>query len=456
MKRLKTVYIVWILLCIASRCIAAPAENRSYPVDRITGMVYLPAIPEEPTDEGSLVVTGLPVLDICTADGTMPDDDDKAGIMHLFEAGENGQLEQLSVPLSIRLRGNTSRRYPKKSFRISILNEAGEKNKISIAGLRRDDDWILNPMYTDASKIREALAYSLWETMNSCGDAARCSGMAFCEVILNGEYAGLYALQERMDRKQVQADKGTGILYKVDTNVRPEQEKLLVNGKEETCAGMELVFSGSEVDEPWLPAADYIALLEGAEGPCTARLSLQNAVEFTLWAVLTQARDCHYKNQFLHCVWEKEEYVMYRIPWDVNHTFGDYWSGSAEKENYMAYSLAFPAVDDAGVVLLGGGDSAFIQALVNRWTELRAGPIQEEDLLEKANLQFQKLYPAILRDHEKWPESGMGEGNAANIRDIEYFLRENLRAMDRWIDEMREMGEPVKEEDNGADLDRGR
>ncbi len=294
MKAVTALCVLCLLLCCGSL-----AEDAALPFDRTGGSYYLPADPTSqagiPSDTANLVVSGLPVLDIRTLDGAEPDDETRAGSIHIWEADAQGALRCTSAGLHIRLRGNTSRRYPKKSFRVSLTDAAGDKQDLSIAGLRRDDDWILNPMYSDTSKIREALAYSLWEKINSCGTAAQGSRMAFCEVQLNGEYRGLYAAQERMDRQQVRSDRKTGILYKIDTNYRPTVEALLENGTEERCEGIELAFAGSRVSAPWLPVADYLALLEGCAGPGAARLSMQNAVDYTLWAVLTQARDCHYK-----------------------------------------------------------------------------------------------------------------------------------------------------------------
>ena len=65
-----------------------------------------------------------------------------------------------------------------------------------------------------------------------------------------------------------------------------------------------------------------------------------------------------------------------------------------------------------------------------RWTELRAGPINEKQILEKAHALFDGLYPAILQDTTRWPACGMGEGSATNIRDIEDYIRVALARMD--------------------------
>ena len=387
-----------------------------------------------------VLLTGLPVLRIDTESGALPGDAEEPASLTYCETAANGSVRVIRSSLQIRLRGNTSRRYPKNSYRLKLTDDTGDKRKLSLAGLREDDDWILNPMYSDTSKIREALSYSLWNEMNSSGRAAAGSRGAFLEVILNGDYRGLYSLQERIDRKQVDADKGTGILYKVDTNHRPTAEELAACEDPEACGGLQLSFSGSRVTKPWQPAAEYIAFLEGDTEDC--RLSRENAVDFCLWSVLTQARDCHYKNQYIHCVLGADGYTLYRIPWDLNHTLGDLWSGSSEETNYLSYEATFPALDDVSARWLQEGDAGFRDALRSRWTALRESVITEERLLDQAESLFQALYPAIERDTARWPQSGMGEGNAANIRDLRDFLQANLLRMDRWIQELQnESGE---------------
>lgn len=53
------------------------------------------------------------------------------------------------------VRGNVSQNYPKKNYRISLKD--GEDNKINkeLLGMRSDDDWILNALYSDKTRLRD-------------------------------------------------------------------------------------------------------------------------------------------------------------------------------------------------------------------------------------------------------------------------------------------------------------
>ena len=106
-------------------------------------------------EASSVIFTPLPVICLTTADGELPTKEDGMGTLRAF-ALESGKLLYTTTFTEINLRGNTSKRFPKQSYRLQLVNEDGDKRKLSFAGLRSDDDWILNPMYADTSKIRKS------------------------------------------------------------------------------------------------------------------------------------------------------------------------------------------------------------------------------------------------------------------------------------------------------------
>lgn len=379
--------------------------------------------------------TGMWVLAIETDDGLHPTIDDCPGVMRVYHP-YGGSVRQDDLDIEINIRGNTSQRFPKKSFRVKLLDDRGDKMNFSLCGLRADDDWILNPMYTDTSKVREVLAYQLWDQMNSSGTRAASTRAAYAEVFLNGEYWGLYALQERIDRKQVNASKSTGVLYKVFANFRPTVEELLTCTDPEICQGVELVHAGENVLAPWAPAAAYMALLTGQENPVPAALSLPNAIDYGLWAMLTQAHDCHFKNQFLHAVYENGAYTLYKLPWDVNNTFGDIWQNIATDTNFTNYHAGDLVFDGVFERLVQAEDPQINRAISNRWQQLRQSVITEEQLIAHAHSLFDPLFDAIARDSLRWPQSGMGGGNARNIRDLEDYIRLIIPRMDVFVTQL--------------------
>ncbi|MBQ8536854.1 MAG: CotH kinase family protein [Clostridia bacterium] len=392
-------------------------------------------------------ITHLPILYITTQSGALPTEADEAGQLMLITPGVSSHLATYSI--EINLRGNTSQRFPKQSYRVKIVDTQGEKQNASLASLRSDDDWILNPMYSDTSKIREALAYELWAWMNSSGVRAASSRLAYAEVFLNGQYWGLYGVQERIDRKQVEGDKQASVLYKVIANDRPAVQELMTCTDPEYCGGFKLSYAGTYVKNPWLPAASYMALLNGEANPAQAMVSLSNAIDYGLWAMLTQAHDCHFKNQFLHAVYTGNGYTLYKIPWDVNNTFGDVWQNEAADTNHTAYSIGRLVLDGVFEVLVNTGDAQIIEAIQQRWAALRQGPLQLAALVDKAYELYTPLFDAIQRDSDRWPQGGMGNGNALNIRDLDTYFETILPRMDDYI-----MTLGTGENLYGEDLDR--
>ena len=98
--------------------------------------------------------------------------------------------------IAIRYRGNTSYSVSDKkpySFRPldKPLNEGGEKKKVNILGMGKDNNWALLAPYSDKSLLRCVLGFEVsrpWmEYTPEC---------QFCEVFLDGIYYGVYILTE--------------------------------------------------------------------------------------------------------------------------------------------------------------------------------------------------------------------------------------------------------------------
>ena len=78
-------------------------------------------------------------------------------------------------------------------------------------------DWLLNGMYVDRALLRNKLGYDLFRELS--GGAEWAPETAYVELTYQGEYFGLYALAERVDRSggrlDIPADDGTGSSFVV-------------------------------------------------------------------------------------------------------------------------------------------------------------------------------------------------------------------------------------------------
>src|ERR1019366_2712218 len=96
---------------------------------------------------------------------------------------------------NIHLRGNTSANFEKKPYTIETTDGSGNALKVSILGMPNESDWDLIAMYQDKSLIRVPLTYDLARQM---GDYA--PRYKTVELVMNGEYRGVYALMEKIKR----------------------------------------------------------------------------------------------------------------------------------------------------------------------------------------------------------------------------------------------------------------
>jgi hypothetical protein len=98
--------------------------------------------------------------------------------------------------IAIKYRGNSSfTESPKKPYVFKTLATAdieGEKKRVKIMGMPKDNDWVLLSPYSDRSMIRNVLMFNLERPWLEYSPRAR-----HCELILDGVYRGVYIMSER-------------------------------------------------------------------------------------------------------------------------------------------------------------------------------------------------------------------------------------------------------------------
>lgn len=109
--------------------------------------------------------------------------------------------------ISIEIRGSSSQFTEKKQYALTTLMQDNlTNNNVKLLGMPSENDWILNGMTFDPATIRDYLTYNL---SRKIGEYA--SRTAYCEVVINGNYRGLYVLQEKIkaDNNRVNVTKIT-------------------------------------------------------------------------------------------------------------------------------------------------------------------------------------------------------------------------------------------------------
>lgn len=154
--------------------------------------------------------TELPILVVQTRDAEIIGELYQSGTFDLIEDGQ----VTTTGNTGIRLRGNTSLGFPKKSYRMELWeDEEGVTNSsASLLGMREDDDWLLDGMWNEPLAIRDKSAMELWLSFGRVHyqqeepNAQLGADRRYCELFINGSYKGLYYLGERLDRKQLKLE----------------------------------------------------------------------------------------------------------------------------------------------------------------------------------------------------------------------------------------------------------
>jgi hypothetical protein len=95
--------------------------------------------------------------------------------------------------IKIELRGSSSQLLEKKQYGWTTYDAAGAKQNVSLLGMPSENDWILNGLAFDSSLMRDYINYNLTR-----GIGQYATRTQYCEVVINGDYRGLYILQEKI------------------------------------------------------------------------------------------------------------------------------------------------------------------------------------------------------------------------------------------------------------------
>lgn len=166
-----------------------------------------------------LTDSNLPIVVIETDNGvTIPDEPRVYGNMKIIwhQDGSRNYLTDVNNPeflnydgrISIEIRGSSSQMLPKKPYGLTTLQEDDEtNNNVSLLGMPKENDWVLNSLAFDQTGMRDVLSYELSEKLGQYA-----SRRVYCEVVINNDYKGLYVLMEKIkvDDNRVNIEKMDG------------------------------------------------------------------------------------------------------------------------------------------------------------------------------------------------------------------------------------------------------
>jgi hypothetical protein len=161
--------------------------------------------------------SNLPIVIIETDNGaSIPDEPKVLGTMKIIwhQDGSRNYMTDIDNPeflnydgrIGIERRGSSSQMYSnKKPYGLTTLKDDDvTNNNVSLLGMPAENDWILNSLAFDQTGMRDVVAYELSESLGQYA-----SRRVYCEVVINGDYRGLYVFMEKIkvDKNRVDIEK---------------------------------------------------------------------------------------------------------------------------------------------------------------------------------------------------------------------------------------------------------
>ncbi len=348
-----------------------------------------------------LYFTQLPIINVNVNEAIS--DDEVGGLINITDT--TGASYNSSI--GIKIRGNYSSTLPKKSYRVQLWKDSkGTTKDESVFGMRSDKRWLLLAMYNEKLRLNNRVSHELWLKLHPLyyadqePNAHSTIRTRYVEIFVNNTYQGVYLFTEDMDRKQLQLKKQTtantgGELYKGDgwdLGTMFSGVPALPTEKTELWGGWELSYPDADQTD-WKSMYNFTDFVVNSSDTVfkqqiSTKLREDNFADYFIFLNLLRAEDNQGKNLFLARYNETAPYFI--APWDLDGTWGYYWSGDQKNvtNDVLSNNLFNRLI----------ATDKFKTQLATRWFSLR------ENLLS-----IDSLYAAIKTNHSFLTGNGVYE-----------------------------------------------
>ena len=283
--------------------------------------------------------------------------------------------------------------------------------------MRSDDDWILDALYNEPLRLRSYIANKLWLDMHTPyyiddePDAKSGSDVKFVEAFVNGEYRGLYNLQEQVDKKQLKLksynDNIRGELYKGLSWSGPNRFLSMLDYDNESrfWGGYEMKYPKDDDITDWGIVYEFTDFVVNSSdidftNDIWEKFNFENYSDYFIFINLIRATDNTGKNLYLAKYNTNEPYFY--VPWDLDGCFGTNWQGNNVN---VTNSIVRNGLFDRGIEINPNNSFSII---ANRWFELRETIFSNDALsnsfIEQYNfMNDNKIYERETIVHPNYP-----------------------------------------------------
>ncbi len=411
--------------------------------------------------------TYLPLMVIDTEGQEIPNEPRitaRMGLIHNGPVNYNSMGDTFNAydgQISIEKRGeSTLWLYPKKSYSIETQTDSGTNNNVSLLGLPEENDFVLYGPYGDKSLIRNVLTYNLFGKFGHYAPRTR-----FIELVINGDYKGLYVLTEKIkrDKNRVAIAKITpddtsavdisgGYILRVDKLSGMNSTQYWESSVQPPLAGYGRVtyqYFDPKSDELTNDQKNYIkdhmqefeeALVYGNYShPETGYRPYLDIPSFIDLMILNEFSKDVDGFRLSHYFYKQKETKGGKLvsgpPWDYNLTYGnsDYTLDVHETFNWT-YTLHNTVYWWAWIMQ----DPWFRYQLYCRWDELHNSVLSHESVASLIDSSLMEIEEAIPRNFQRWPIFGEyvwpNSFVGQNHMEEEGFLRLWINNRLNWMD----------------------
>ena len=356
--------------------------------------------------------------------------------------------------IGIKVRGQSSAKFPKPGYSIEVRDEKGEGMDVSLFGLPPADDWVLHGPYVDKSMMRNALAHWLFRQAGHYSPRTR-----HFDLYINGVYRGVYVLIEKIKRGKyrvnvsklketdISGDDVTGgyiwAFDKTGTNTGGMgMEDINKEGfstadglnvimhypKKENLQTQQQAYLKKYLEEQQAYLKKYLEDLEnlfknGKNGSGYENyVDMTSALDYVLHEEVTNNSDSYWCSFFLHKPKDsKGGKVTLGPAWDFNLAMSN--GGGMGSTTTDGWQIENPQKQgQGGMMMMGGGlkapnwligmwkDSHYQSELKKRWAELRSGVWHTKTMDVYLDSMKAYLTKAADRNFKRWPNLGQGSG----------------------------------------------
>lgn len=408
--------------------------------------------------EYNLVFTGLPMITFHGTEYTA-DDGSQLFAISVYDTDHKGDWVTTCYTKS-RLRGNTSLVYEKKSLRLylkEIMDDGTfEKCNKNLLGLRDDDDWILNALYADNTRIRDQLCIDLW---NEVGAKTPGYGYQYgtdsvmTEVFINDGYQGIYDLMVPIDAKQLGLSPvSEQLIQNTDVVERIYKKKYSREWLSSDFVG-ELPDPNSpdyrggfylkgdtilQNEQEWEPLYRIAEALGSDEKTFASEITeyndQQNLIDNWLFYQAIAGFDNENKNYYYVVRNRDGKEYGYFIPWDMNISFGMVYADNVYFSEELAAIATEPVTWQPAQRMIELDVDNSKELLQRTWNKWRNSTFSDEAITERIQELEHKVKDsgAFKREDARYPNGNQKE----DFSYIYDFAVNRLAYVDGYVEEL--------------------